>query len=319
MKSTDYLTHIADVLTIEDMVVIPGFGGFITKYRSASINAASGHIEPPTKYIAFNQQLDQSDNTFARYLDEQTFIEFSPRSYDQFVSELKTTLAHNDIIQIPRVGRLYQDYEGVVHFLPEEENLNNDTFGLPSFTYVPRKRINPALHAEKTIEQNSPMPLFFRVATAASVIFLIGLLSWIGIKSSNINGISTSNKISKVDSSSNTRTSELSIIDVLKDTPLVAETENDLKTSPVVIPESKVEDKKTLVFSNVIIVGAFSKIDNVERMEKRIKSLGYETFRDQVRGLSRVGIQVNYGNQKELEDILDLARNEITSKAWLLK
>ncbi|MBT8221329.1 MAG: hypothetical protein KJP00_15995 [Bacteroidia bacterium] len=322
MRSTDYLKYIADVLTTEEIVVIPGFGGFITKYRSAAINAETGHFAPPTKYIAFNQQLDQSDNTFAKYLDEETEIDFAPRYYDEFVHELKSRLNSNDIILIPGVGRLYQDYENVVHFLPETRNLNNETYGLPGFQFFPRKR--PAISPISVVADASvkgEISLRQRIATAASIIFLIGMLSWIGIQSMlDKQDIFASNDNAEFqDSSAENRTTELSIIDVLTDTPDIHVVEEENTPDNATMPERVPEVEPAPMYSNVIIVGAFGQISNVQKMKERIVALGYTPYVDKPNRLNRVGLEIKYSTEEELEQHLQIARSQVTSQAWLLK
>ena len=50
-----------ELLFVQECVIIPGFGGFLTKYKSADIDYLNYTITPPTKSISFNRQLRNDD------------------------------------------------------------------------------------------------------------------------------------------------------------------------------------------------------------------------------------------------------------------
>jgi len=52
---------IRELLFEQECVVLPGFGGFITNYKSAEINYITNILTPPTKAISFNRQLRNDD------------------------------------------------------------------------------------------------------------------------------------------------------------------------------------------------------------------------------------------------------------------
>lgn len=299
------------MMATHDAVVIPGFGGFITKYKSARIDAAAGHIHPPAKYVAFNEQLDIHDNTFARYLDEETSAHYSPRLFDLFVAQLKADLSSNQVIVIPKIGRIYQDYEGQTHFMPDLQNLNNDAFGLPKLNVSKGDWANRTIvQSTKSLKSES---LRTALSSAATVILLFSLV-WVGT--------------SFLGSEFNDGLMEMSIIDaVTADDAPDSTLEKEKKAEKAIIPE--IEEKATPTpeavepiiakESAIVIVGAFGSLSNADKMVRQIKELGMESYRDQPSQLHRVGVSINYSSEEELESMLSSIQKSITSKAWILK
>lgn len=312
MTSTVYLTYISEMLATHDAVVIPGFGGFISKYRSARIDDVAGHIHPPAKYIAFNEQLNIHDNTFAKYLDEQTSVAYSPRLFDEFVAQLKNDLATNQVIVVPEVGRIYQDYEGQTHFMPDLENLNNDAFGLPKLSYIQGAWAQkPLASTVKTLKDGS---LRTTLSSAATVIMLFALV-WIG-----------TGMLGNLDNSSS---AELSIVETVIDSPRISEPIREVQedhTAPLIESEadetiSKIEmapSPSPSVQQAVIIVGAFGSDINAGKMKEKVTDLGFVSYQDRPGKLYRVGLTVTYQTEEELETMLTTVQKSITSKAWIL-
>ena len=52
--------HIVELLYLNDCVIIPEFGGFITNYKSSIVNNVNNFI-PPSKQITFNKNLKDND------------------------------------------------------------------------------------------------------------------------------------------------------------------------------------------------------------------------------------------------------------------
>jgi hypothetical protein len=53
--------QIIDLLFEHDCVIIPGFGGFVAQYSSASFEEISQSFVPPSKSILFNKNLINND------------------------------------------------------------------------------------------------------------------------------------------------------------------------------------------------------------------------------------------------------------------
>jgi len=310
MSSTGYLTYVSEMLSTHDAVVIPGFGGFITKYKPARISTEADRIFPPTKYIAFNDQLDIHDNTFARFLDENTSAHYSPRLFDHFIAELKSDLAGNQVIVVPNVGRLYQDFEGETHFMPDLLNLNNDTYGLPEVSCRKGDWYSESVLRKAATELKGGS---MRMAlSSAATVALLFLLVWVGADSLTIK---------------DDRTAEFGIGEVItkeksgpspkKEEPASIEQKVDLtKADPI---EESIISEVDPSQKAIIIVGAFGSNANAAKMMNEITSLGYMGYQDKPNKLNRVGLEVSYTSQEEIDSILSNVQKRITSRAWILK
>lgn len=148
-KLIDYLP---DLLTHFECVIIPQFGGFITENTSASIT--SGKIQPPTKSILFNPQLNHNDGLLANYIAQKENL-----SYNEALDEIKAEvedwfnrLENNESIQIPKVGyfRLLNDH--LIFKVDEDENYLIDSFGLSALKESAASR---SAEEKESITQNT--------------------------------------------------------------------------------------------------------------------------------------------------------------------
>ncbi len=309
------------MLSTHDAVVIPGFGGFISKYKPARIADDTGYIHPPTKYIAFNERLDIHDNTFARYLDEKTSAHYSPRLFDLFVSRLKSDLLSNQVIVVPKVGRLYQDYEGATHFMPDLLNLNNETFGLPQIACQKGDWATRSIaKATQRLKEGS-----FRTAlsSAATVAFLF-ILVWVatgGVKDGSISELSIIDTITEHDTPADTKEKEVVVLDAIGGDKVEAtlEKEGSIVHEAITKPERSVVKDAKPSQKAIIIVGAFGSAANAEKMVSKIEDLGFNAYQDQPSRLNRVGVEATYTSQEELDSILSTVQKSITLRAWILK
>ncbi len=125
------------LLYLEDCVIIPGLGGFISQCRPAMIDRGTGTFLPPAKEILFHPDLVQNDGILVRYLAAQNNIsqERARRQIDDYVSESQLRLYSGAAVPIEGIGHFLMDPSGVVRFRPEPGiNLSLDSFGLAPFT-----------------------------------------------------------------------------------------------------------------------------------------------------------------------------------------
>lgn len=313
MTTSRYLTLLSDLLATEDVVCIPGFGGFLTKYRPAEVDPINGTIDPPTKYIAFNAALKDDGGKLQEFYDNLAEIDTQEFRMTRFVEQLRTELNSHQVVVIPKIGRLYKDYEGQMHFMPDLDNLNNQSFGLPRLKFTPRLRLKTDAelmrpHVASTSSTNGGRSTLKRVVQAAAVCALV------------VSSIYLINHQSQ-----STGDIKMSAIDTVIDSPLVLETETSNSEHIVEIKEAASETDTDVVKSNIsikesiIMIGAFGNPDNVDRLLTRIEQLGYEPHVDNRGALQRVGITVRYGDQAALSAYLSDIKAQFTEKAWVLE
>ncbi len=153
-------TYISDLLYEHQAVIIPNLGGFVTDYKSTTIDHVQGLLYPPSKSISFNENLLINDGILiahVRKMQKISALEARQRVED-FVRVIKDALDNREIVVFPEVGRLYRDYEKNIQFLPDSTNYNTDVFGLPTVQFY------PILRTQERATQEAPAP------TAASSI-----------------------------------------------------------------------------------------------------------------------------------------------------
>lgn len=140
--SIDVANAVQELLYENQSVVIPGFGGFTSTYKSATVDYVQGAVAPPAKNIAFNPNLKINDGVMVAFLQKkhEISVEEAQTAIETYVAGINATLAKKEIVEIPRVGRLYLDYENKMKFLPEGTNFSPDSFGLPTVKFYPVMR-----------------------------------------------------------------------------------------------------------------------------------------------------------------------------------
>ncbi len=131
--------YIKKLLYNHDILVIPGLGGLITKYKPAEINVNDHSIAPPSKYLSFDEHLNDTDGLLANYISSQKGI--SKEEAEAFIlSEVELILKRlneKETILFEGIGYFSKE-NGVTRFEREPEvNFLTDSFGLSNIDYKP--------------------------------------------------------------------------------------------------------------------------------------------------------------------------------------
>ncbi|MEM7187492.1 MAG: SPOR domain-containing protein, partial [Bacteroidota bacterium] len=182
-------TYIKDLLYRYECVIIPGFGAFLTQYRSATIDQKSHTFYPPSKAVSFNRQLQTNDGILANYLAtvEQCSYELALQKIRNFTGRISLELSEGKTVVLKDIGEFALTSENGVEFLPsEKENFNTASFGLSSFVspVIAREvssetieKETVALYAEK---KKTTYP-FMRSAAIGILAVVLGRISGIKI------------------------------------------------------------------------------------------------------------------------------------------
>ncbi len=132
----DLLKYIKELLLLNDCVIIPEFGGFVTNYKSAGHKQS--RFTPPQKTVTFNKKLNFNDGLFINYVARQEGIGYiqARKKVDTMVQELNYRLTDGEKINIPGIGDLrYDEFEHLIFNPHLQENINLNAYGLPVFHY----------------------------------------------------------------------------------------------------------------------------------------------------------------------------------------
>ena len=135
----DVASSIGELLFENNSVIIPNFGGFMLSYKSASIDHVQSTLSPPSKHPSFNENLKVNDGILVNHIKHQNqmTLEQAKKVVAEHVEQLNDLFEKKEMIDIPKVGRLYKDYSGEIKFLPHDTNFNTNTFGLPQIQFHP--------------------------------------------------------------------------------------------------------------------------------------------------------------------------------------
>ncbi|MDG4946766.1 hypothetical protein NMK71_10080 [Weeksellaceae bacterium KMM 9713] len=153
-----------------DCVIVPDFGGFVAKRKSAIFHPIDYKFDPPKKMVGFNSDLVHTDgllaNEFAKHndLSYQEAIE----QIEKEVSNWKATLDNNQALTIPDLGT-FTSKNNVIEFEPSEnQNFALESFGLSSL------RGKYILREEKEVATPKKANAWVSYAAAIGFAFLVG-------------------------------------------------------------------------------------------------------------------------------------------------
>jgi len=135
--------YVSDLLYDYECVVIPGFGGFITKSRSASIHSMHHTFNPPYKEVVFNVHLKANDGLLINHLAHHENLSYAQalKKLEAFTTRCNFELYRGRRIRFKELGVIQQNNHGQLIFFPEKEiNFEADSYGLSPFVSPPVKR-----------------------------------------------------------------------------------------------------------------------------------------------------------------------------------
>ncbi len=154
-------TYIADLLYRYECVIIPGFGAFLTRYKSAHIDEGTNTFNPPSKIVSFNKQLQANDGLFANYVAsvEKSSYETALQKIRNFTAEISIALSEGKTISFKNIGEFSLNEEKSLQFEPlQQQNYSTSSFGLSSFV---SPKISREVYKETVEALEEKAPIFF--------------------------------------------------------------------------------------------------------------------------------------------------------------
>jgi hypothetical protein len=146
---------ISDLLLRHNCVILPSFGGFVTRKTAATIDYVSGTMMPPRKSLLFNKQLVNNDGLLISQLAHHQNISYSEAEQIVLaqINVWNHDLALGNSIQIDKVGKLYFDQERNLCFEQDRFfNLLLDSYGLGKVHFLTETDLS-IVKQEQTIEE----------------------------------------------------------------------------------------------------------------------------------------------------------------------
>ena len=129
---------ISHLLHSNDCVILPDFGAFILKSKSAYIE--NNEFFPPSKYVSFNSMLKDNDGLLAKFISEEKKISYK-KSLKLILDEVKVLnekLSEELIFDTEYFGIFELKERDTLIFNPDFSiNFDSSVFGLNSFVREP--------------------------------------------------------------------------------------------------------------------------------------------------------------------------------------
>lgn len=140
--------YISDLLYRYQCVTVPGFGAFLTEFKSAQISSENV-ILPPKKVLSFNQHLKNNDGLLANHIAQEENISYSEAILfiKNKVNDWQLNIDQNTSIALPTIGEIVANKEGNLVFSPSGEiNFETNSFGLAEV-------VAPSVTREEVVEE----------------------------------------------------------------------------------------------------------------------------------------------------------------------
>ena len=129
---------VARLLHSNECVIVPNFGAFVLKAKSAYIQ--KNEFFPPSKYVSFNAMLKDNDGLLAKHISVERKISYkkSLKLISEEVIYFKKSLSKDLIIDTESLGIFELKEKETLVFNPDFSiNFDNKVFGLKSFVREP--------------------------------------------------------------------------------------------------------------------------------------------------------------------------------------
>ena len=160
---------VAKLLHSNECVIVPNFGAFVLKAKSAYIQ--KNEFFPPSKYVSFNAMLKDNDGLLAKHISVERKISYkkSLKLISEEVIYFKKSLSKDLIIDTKSLGIFELKEKETLVFNPDFSiNFDNKVFGLKSFVREPM--LSKISEESKKNNQVSSNVLLKYAAIAISVI-----------------------------------------------------------------------------------------------------------------------------------------------------
>jgi hypothetical protein len=144
---------VGELLLRHNCVIVPSFGGFIAKKKSATIDYATGTMSPPSKSLLFNRQLINNDGLLVADLAYRNKISYEQAValVDQQIKDWNNTLNNGARVVIDKVGFLFLDGEKNICFEQDRFfNLLLESYGLGKVIFLAEEDVS---YAQQTVIQ----------------------------------------------------------------------------------------------------------------------------------------------------------------------
>ena len=317
-------TAIRSLLMEEGRVCLPGLGTLLLVQQPALVSLIEGKATAPSARVSFNANLVVDDGRLLREVER--------RELEQFLEQTNHSLDAGRTVFLEGIGKLYRQPDGELRFSASGENFSKANFGLPA---VP---VRPIVRKEKAVE---PTPaavtrpvrklkeskagqryggyVWYGAAAAAVLLLVFLLFRLIGTMSSELddgNARAAAPPRERVNvSPSPTPRRDPETVDAGALRPDAAPRINQAPAPAT----DRAEPASPARNVAVIAIGLFGRQRNVDKQTGRLAEAGYTPYTDREGRNTRVGVQVEYTEDAELQRVLREIRARYTPDAFVMR
>lgn len=326
--------HIYQLLLDNDCVVVPGLGGFICQYHSATIDLQRGLMKPPGRSIAFNKALQQNDGLLLQHIsvaEKLTFKE-AEEKVRAFVVICNQRLHQHGSVLMPNIGRLYMDELKHIQFAPSADLLPlEDAFGLTTISVQPVTRLKDTANAEQkveaklvalqsTSERTTQKSWPYWVAASVAAVFLSATL-WIngtqpGISEYVMAGFSPVATVVEQEQSPAKVEVETPVETYVAQSAELPPTDMESTENQTATPIIETVTPASEIHSFTIVVGAYKGPLTAGRYADELKSKGYNTEVIDPGNNLWLKVVIHVQAADEVSALRSI-RSEVEPQAWL--
>ena len=278
-------SFISDLLYRFDLVIIPDFGGIVSRKKSARFDRDSFIFSPPHKELSFNSQIKENDGLLANYVSDIMGVSYNDalKFIADEVHNWQETLKKEKRLKINQIGIFNLVNDDKIIFLPlTTKNYLAEAYGLTSFVHKPLIKQEQIIRQEQqtsipvaepldpSIKKQVERPKVYKKSPKKvhqqndyklwkyAAVFVVGL----GLFTAGIGWIKSQNHIAEPQFQKATFVLKKDFPVVTVNTPLTKE-DKTVSTLPV--------EKKYSVIS-----GAFRNKNNAEKKVKYLQKAGFD-------------------------------------------
>ncbi len=151
--------YIHELLLENDLVIIPGFGAFISNYKPAEIKPETNIINPPSKEVSFNRQIRNNDGLLVGSVAQGEAVSHfdALKLIENEREDMLYNLDKGEKVILDETGELLVTKSGEIEFHPfKNENLLLDSFGLDAIVLEKPVKTEPEEIVENPEEKTPP-------------------------------------------------------------------------------------------------------------------------------------------------------------------
>jgi nucleoid DNA-binding protein len=326
MKSIEQLVF--SLLQTQECVIIPSFGGFIVKTKSARIDFEKGIAMPPCKDLSFNVKLKDHDGQLINSCSLENKLSYadSEALIQKHVWEWNESISHGNRLHLENIGYFWKSEEGNIQFEQDRSfNFLLSSYGLAVVEFIPASSVETEKEAT-IIPVRVRKKQLLKYAAAAAIVLPIAFYSyWIPAKTpaleSGMISYQDFNPLAEFKQGSyhyapiSLKKLDLPKVEVSKTETVVQNIPNeepntsnyqDPSSGPVISPQSM-----------YLVAGCFANIDNATRLVSKMQSLGFDAQLLQTGGLYKVSLASGF-TAESLTTIQQKAK-EASIECWIFK